>query len=65
MSMNWLRTVLPFLSKLSDVDLAKVAAIAVISIPVALIFAFYKMNKAPKEKPVSVEEAYGSDHLFI
>lgn len=49
------------LKNLSDADFGKIAVLAVISIPVALAYAFYKVNQ---KKPVSLKEGY-DEHLFI
>lgn len=54
-----------FLKSVDQTTLAKATALAVISIPVAMIYLFYKVNQAPKERPVSLEEAYPNEHLGI
>jgi hypothetical protein len=54
-----------FFKSLDSVSAAKVAALAVISIPVAIVYAFYKMNKEPVEQPLTIEEQYPNEHLGV
>lgn len=56
---------LAIFKNLTGADLAKASMLAIISIPVALLYAFWKMNQQPKQIPVTIEEAYPDEHLGI
>ena len=67
--MNFLKSVAPglaaSLSQLDGATFAKVSLLAIISLPVAMVYAFYKINKTPKEVPLTIEEQYPNEHLGI
>ncbi len=53
-----------FLKTLDSASYAKFGLLAVVSLPLALVYACYKANEA-KDRPTTFEEQYPDEHLGI
>jgi hypothetical protein len=54
-----------FLKSLDSADAAKVGLLAIFSLPVAFVYACYKMNHPTADRPLTLEEQYPDEHLGI
>lgn len=50
---------------LDSASLAKVATLAIISLPLAFVYACWKANQTPAEIPLTIEQRYPDEHLGI